>query len=67
MGKALIIAEKPSVAQELSRTLAKAPGMSGFKKHKDKDYFENETHIISAAIGHWLTSLPAARERRTSA
>jgi DNA topoisomerase-3 len=61
MGKALIIAEKPSVAQELSRTLAKAPGMSGFKKHKDKDYFENETHIISAAIGH-LVELPLPTE-----
>ena len=57
MGKALIIAEKPSVAVELSKALAKAPGMSRFKKNKDQDIFENETHIIAAAIGH-LVELP---------
>lgn len=52
MSKALIIAEKPSVAADLAKALAKAPGMKPF--HKEKDYFENETHIISSAVGHLL-------------
>jgi DNA topoisomerase-3 len=52
MPKALIIAEKPSVATDLARTLAKAPGMTPFAK--EKDYFENETHVISSAIGHLI-------------
>ncbi len=52
MGKTLIIAEKPSVAADLARVLAKAPGMTKFEK--EKDYFESETHIISSAVGHLL-------------
>ncbi len=44
MPKALIIAEKPSVAADLARALGR------FEK-KD-DYFENERWIISSAIGH---------------
>lgn len=52
MAKALIIAEKPSVATDLARALAKAPGMTTFTK--EKDYFENETHVISSAIGHLM-------------
>ena len=52
MGKTLIIAEKPSVATDLARVLGKAPGMSKFAK--EKDYFENDTHIISSAVGHLL-------------
>jgi len=52
MPKALIIAEKPSVANDLARALAKAPGMTAFGK--EKDYFENETHVISSAIGHLI-------------
>jgi DNA topoisomerase-3 len=52
MGKTLIIAEKPSVATDLARVLGKQPGMSKFEK--EKDYFENETHVISSAVGHLL-------------
>lgn len=52
MAKALIIAEKPSVAADLARALAKSPGMTAFSK--EKDYFENETHVISSAVGHLL-------------
>jgi len=52
MSKALIIAEKPSVATDLARALAKSPGMTPFKK--EKDWFENETHVISSAVGHLL-------------
>lgn len=54
MSKTLIIAEKPSVATDLSRSLAKAPGMAKFdKKGKARDvYFENDTHVITSAVGH---------------
>lgn len=50
MSKALIIAEKPSVATDLQRVLAQ-PAYGG-KFTKEKDYFENEKLIISSAIGH---------------
>jgi DNA topoisomerase-3 len=46
MGKALVIAEKPSVAADLARALGK------FKK--EKDFFENEAMVISSAVGHLL-------------
>jgi DNA topoisomerase III len=44
MGKTLVIAEKPSVALDVVRALGK------FEKHGD--YFENESYLISSAIGH---------------
>ena len=44
MSKSLIIAEKPSVANDLARALG------GFKKVED--HFENENYIISSAVGH---------------
>src|SRR5271170_6115572 len=44
MGKTLVIAEKPSVAQDVVRALGK------FEKHGD--YFENESYVISSAVGH---------------
>src|SRR5436190_10731771 len=44
MSKALIIAEKPSVASDLARALG------GFKKYDD--HFESEKYIISSALGH---------------
>jgi DNA topoisomerase-3 len=50
MGKSLIIAEKPSVASDISKALGK------FNKHED--YFENEKYIISSAVGHLLTIVP---------
>jgi DNA topoisomerase-3 len=46
MGKALIIAEKPSVAADIARALG------GFSK-KD-DYFESDDYVLSSAIGHLL-------------
>ncbi|MBL9117245.1 MAG: DNA topoisomerase III [Verrucomicrobiaceae bacterium] len=52
MAKTLIIAEKPSVATDLARALGKLPGMTAF--HKEKDYFENDSHVISSAVGHLL-------------
>lgn len=61
MGKTLIIAEKPSVATDLARVLGKLPGMTKFEK--EKDYFENETHVISSAIGHLLElALPETKD-----
>src|ERR1700682_4385175 len=44
MSKSLIIAEKPSVANDLARVLGK------FKK--EKDFFENEQYVISWTVGH---------------
>lgn len=44
MSKSLIIAEKPSVANDLARALG------GFKKQDD--HFENEQYVISSALGH---------------
>lgn len=54
MSKTLIIAEKPSVATDLSRALAKAPEVGKFeKKGKGRDvYFENIGFIITSAVGH---------------
>ncbi|MEO0446514.1 MAG: DNA topoisomerase III [Verrucomicrobiota bacterium] len=50
MGKKLIIAEKPSVAQDLQRALGKLPNVGKFTK--EKDYFESEHVVISSALGH---------------
>ena len=54
MGKTLIIAEKPSVATDLSRVLGKADALGSFeKKGKDRNtYFENDTAVITSAVGH---------------
>ncbi len=46
MSKQLIIAEKPSVAQDIARVLG------GFVKHDD--YFESDEYVLSSAIGHLL-------------
>src|SRR3954469_24002147 len=46
MGKALIIAEKPSVASDIAKALG------GFTKHED--YFESNQYVISSAVGHLL-------------
>jgi len=46
MTKALIIAEKPSVALDISRTLG------GFSR--EGDYFESEHYVLSSSIGHLL-------------
>src|ERR1700752_1041953 len=46
MGKALIIAEKPSVASDIARALG------GFKKQED--YYESDRFVLSSAVGHLL-------------
>ena len=44
MGKTLIIAEKPSVANDIAKSLG------GFTKHND--YFESDDYVITSAVGH---------------
>jgi len=46
VGKTLIIAEKPSVATDISKALG------GFTKHDD--YFESDEYVLSSAVGHLL-------------
>ena len=47
MGKTLVIAEKPSVARDLSAAL---PG--AFKQSKDKTSLEGDDYVITWAVGH---------------
>lgn len=44
MGKSLIIAEKPSVANDIAKALG------GFTKQKD--FFESDEFVLSSAVGH---------------
>src|SRR3990172_1776101 len=46
MAKKLIIAEKPSVANDIARALG------GFKRNGD--YYESDQYVLSSAIGHLL-------------
>ena len=48
MSKALVIAEKPSVAQDIVRALTPVDGK--FEKHDD--HFESEHYVVSSAVGH---------------
>jgi DNA topoisomerase-3 len=48
MGKALIIAEKPSVAADIAKAIG------GFKPDKSKEFFESENYVLSSAVGHLL-------------
>lgn len=57
MGKALIIAEKPSVAADIAKALGK------FKK--DGEFFESEDYVCSSAVGHLLElCLPSDLEKK---
>lgn len=46
MTKSLIIAEKPSVAADIARSLG------GLKR--EKDYFEGDDYVVTSAVGHLL-------------
>jgi DNA topoisomerase-3 len=46
MGKTLVIAEKPSVALDITKALG------GFKKVDD--YYESDEYVVSSAVGHLL-------------
>ena len=48
--KTLVIAEKPSVAQDIVRALTTSTGK--FDKHDD--HFENDRFVVSSAVGHLL-------------
>jgi DNA topoisomerase-3 len=50
MTKSLIIAEKPSVAQDIVRALT--PSAGKFDKHDE--YFESDKYIVTSAVGHLL-------------
>ena len=50
MSKTLIIAEKPSVAQDLARALGKC--------ERNGDFFEGDALVISSAVGHLLEIAP---------
>ncbi len=48
MSKTLVIAEKPSVAQDIVRALTPMAGK--FDKHED--HFENDQYVVTSAVGH---------------
>jgi DNA topoisomerase III len=50
VSKKLIIAEKPSVANDIARSLG------GFTRHGD--YYESRDYVLSSAIGHLLELVP---------
>ncbi|HEY5953708.1 MAG TPA: DNA topoisomerase, partial [Terrimicrobiaceae bacterium] len=57
MSKALVIAEKPSVAADLARALGKVP--------KNNELFENDDFIITSAIGHLVElCLPGEMDKK---
>ncbi len=53
MNKTLIIAEKPSVANDIAKSLG------GFTKHDE--YFESDNYVLSSAVGH-LVEIAAPEE-----
>jgi DNA topoisomerase-3 len=55
--KTLVIAEKPSVAQDIVRALAPTAGK--FDKHDE--HFENEHYVVTSAVGH-LVEIQAPEE-----
>src|SRR5450759_4789227 len=50
MTKILVIAEKPSVAQDIVRALTPLTGK--FEKHED--HFESDKYVVTSAVGHLL-------------
>jgi len=57
MSKSLIIAEKPSVAQDIVRALTPVAG----KFEKAADHFENDRYVVTSAVGH-LVEIKAPEE-----
>ncbi|AEG94868.1 DNA topoisomerase III [Ramlibacter tataouinensis] len=57
MSKTLIIAEKPSVAQDIVRALTPVAGK--FDKHDE--HFENDRYVVTSAVGH-LVEIQAPEE-----
>ena len=57
MSKTIIIAEKPSVAQDIVRALTTHSGK--FEKHAE--HFENDEYVVTSAVGH-LVEIKAPEE-----
>ena len=57
MSKTIIIAEKPSVAQDIVRALTPVAG----KFEKLADHFENDQYVVTSAVGH-LVEIKAPEE-----
>jgi DNA topoisomerase-3 len=57
MSKTLIVAEKPSVAQDIVRALT--PSSGKFEKHAE--HHENEQYVVTSAVGH-LVEIKAPEE-----
>ena len=57
LGKTLVIAEKPSVAQDIVRALTPIAG----KFEKMDEHFENEKYVVTSAVGH-LVEIQAPEE-----
>ena len=57
MSKTLVIAEKPSVAQDIVRALTPTAGK--FEKHDD--HFESDGYVVTSAVGH-LVEIQAPEE-----
>jgi DNA topoisomerase-3 len=57
MSKTLVIAEKPSVAQDIVKALTPTAGK--FEKHDD--HFENDSYVVTSAVGH-LVEIQAPEE-----
>ncbi|HSV78764.1 MAG TPA: DNA topoisomerase III [Ramlibacter sp.] len=57
MSKTLVIAEKPSVAQDIVRALTPVAGK--FDKHDE--HFENDRYVVTSAVGH-LVEIHAPEE-----
>ena len=57
MSKTIIIAEKPSVAQDIVRALTPTAG----KFEKLADHFENDQYVVTSAVGH-LVEIKAPEE-----
>jgi DNA topoisomerase-3 len=57
MSKSLIIAEKPSVAQDIVRALTPVAG----KFEKAADHYENDRYVVTSAVGH-LVEIKAPEE-----
>jgi DNA topoisomerase-3 len=57
MSKTLVIAEKPSVAQDIVRALTPVAGK--FEKHDD--HFESDRYVVTSAVGH-LVEIQAPEE-----
>ena len=59
LNKTLVIAEKPSVAQDIVRALTPVAGK--FEKHEE--HFESDNYVVTSAVGH-LVEIQAPEELR---